>query len=107
MCVKCFEAGEAFEPGGYDRWANGVLGPAEQKGSRGAADTTLARAHAAAGLKFCCAPVGVTLECGERHILAAADDGFRDGKQLELIPKGEAMLQGARKTPCSGPARKK
>jgi len=68
--------------------------PVEEETAGGAADSSLAGAHGAAGFEFGFPGGFVLMQFGERDVFAAADDGFLIREMFEFIAEGEGFLQG-------------
>src|ERR687886_423 len=86
---------ETAKRGSRERWADGVLRPAQQESRGCATDPALAWSHAAAGVQFRAAPADVLLHVAVRHILAPAHGGVSLRKGFQLLAQGKRAVQHA------------
>lgn len=84
---------EVGEGRGENWRARGLVLPVKEEIAGGAADSSLAGAHAAAGLEFGFSGRFVMLKLRERDVFAAADDGLIVGESFQFIAEGEGFLQ--------------
>src|SRR5207253_1542806 len=89
---------QGFQSRGEDRWAHRIGTPLKKKFGRGAADSSLTRPHATAGVQFCSSPGGVTPDLRQRYIFAAAHDIFRLPQASQLGSQLKRFIQENNKT---------